>query len=199
MKVLAVTNMYPTPEMPAFATFVKNQVESVRREGVEVDVFFVNGRKHTLNYLWGFPRLWARLLTHRYDLIHAHYVFSGLIARAQCLYPLVLTHHGPEVFRPVVLTHHGLKVFKTWQAIPSRIITPLADRVIVRTEEMREKLGCPEAEIISAGIDLSQFKPMPQAECRTALGLPQDKKLVLWAGEYFRSEKRMMFHTVPQQ
>jgi len=177
MRVLALTNMYPTPEMPAFATFVRNQVESVRREGVEVDVFFVNGRKNGLNYLWGYPRFWAWLATHRYDLIHAHYVFSGLIARAQFLYPVVLTHHGPEVF-------------KTWEALPCRIITPLVDRVIVRTQEMKERLGCERAEIIPAGIDLELFEPRPREECRRSLDLPGDKKLVLWAGEYFRPEKR---------
>jgi len=99
MRVLVVTNMYPTPEMPFFGTFVNEQVEYLRKQGVEVDVFFVNGNKSALNYLWAFPRLWARLLTRRYDLNHAHYVFSGIIARAQLLYPVVLTHHGSQVFQ----------------------------------------------------------------------------------------------------
>lgn len=177
MKVLVVTPMYPIPEMPAFGTFIKSQVESVRQEGVEVDVLFINGRKNALNYLWGFARLWAWLLTHRYDLIHAHYVFAGIIARAQLLYP-------------VILTHTGAQVFQGWQVIPCRIITPLVDKVIVRTREMKEGLGCSTAEIIPAGVDLDLFKPMPQRECRRSLGLPIDKKLVLWAGEYFRPEKR---------
>ena len=57
MRVLVVTNMYPTAEMPFLGTFVKEQVESLRKEGVEVDVLFVNGKKNTLNYLWGFARL----------------------------------------------------------------------------------------------------------------------------------------------
>jgi len=177
MKVLAVTNMYPTPDMPAFGTFIESEVESLRREGVEVDLLFVNGRKNTINYLWGIPRLWAKLLTNRYDVIHAHYVFSGFIARAQILHPVVLTHHGVEVFRG-------------WQAVPCRIITPLVDRVIVRSQEMKRRLGCDEAEVIPAGIDFTLFKPLPQQECRQLLELPLDKKLILWAGEYFRSEKR---------
>jgi teichuronic acid biosynthesis glycosyltransferase TuaC len=177
MKVLAVTNMYPTPAMPAFGTFIESEVESLRREGIEVDLLFINGRKNTINYLWGIPRLWAKLLTHRYDVIHAHYVFSGFIARAQILYPVVLTHHGVEVFRG-------------WQSVPCRIITPLVDRVIVRSQEMKRRLRCDEAEVIPAGIDFTLFKPLPQQECRQLLELPLDKKLILWAGEYFRLEKR---------
>ncbi len=177
MKVLVVTNLYPNAQMPAFGTFIKDQVDSVRQKGVEIDVLFINGKKSKLNYLWGFPRLWARLLTKRYDLIHAHYVFSGIIARAQFLYPVILTHTGGQVF-------HG------WQALPCRIVSRLVDRVIVRSREMKDKLGCIQAEIIPAGVDFDLFKPTSQEECRRQLDLPLDKKLVLWAGEYFTPVKR---------
>src|SRR5512138_477787 len=106
MKVLVLTNMYPKPDKPGFGIFVREQVESLRKEGAEVDVLFIDGSRRKLNYLWGIFRLWGRLLGHRYDLIHAHYVFSGMVARTQFLYP-------------VVVTHHGLEVFMTWQRVPS--------------------------------------------------------------------------------
>jgi teichuronic acid biosynthesis glycosyltransferase TuaC len=177
MKVLVVTNMYPTPEKPALGTFVKEQVDSLKKEGVDVDVFGVDGSKNKLAYLWGLFRFWARLLHQRYDIIHAHYVFSGFIARAQYLYP-------------VVLTHHGLEVFKTWQRFPCRIITPLVDQVILVSEEQKRKLGCKTAEIIPCGINLEFFKPVPREEARRKLSLPLDKKLVLWVGNHLRPEKR---------
>jgi glycosyltransferase involved in cell wall biosynthesis len=177
MKVLLVTNMYPIREMPSFGTFVRKQVESLRREGVDIEVFFVNGRKSSFNYLWAFPRLWMRLLTRHYDLLHAHYVHSGLIARAQFLHPVVLTHHGPEVFR-------------TWQGTVSRLLTPCVDRAIVVSEEMKERGRLSKAYVIPCGIDFKLFSPVPQKQAREELNLPQDKKLVLWAGEHFRPEKR---------
>lgn len=177
MRVLLVTNMYPVPEMPSFGTFVQKQVESLRKQGIEIDVFFINGRKNTLNYLWAFPRFWGRLITKRYDLIHAHYVLSGIVARAQLLYPVVLTHHGPEVFR-------------TWQATVSRVLTPLVDRAIVVSEEMKQKGRLSKAHVIPCGIDFDLFRPIPRKQAREELNLPQEKKLVLWAGEHFRPEKR---------
>ena len=176
MKILVLTNMYPTKEQVSFGTFIKVQVDSLRSEGIDIDILFVNGRKSKLNYLWGIFRLWARLLTHRYDLIHAHYVFSGIIARAQFLCPVVLTHHGPE--------------FWTWQFIPCRIITPLVDKVILVSPEMYDRLKFKKARVIPCGIDFDLFKPIPREEARKRLGLPLDRKLVLWAGEYFRPEKR---------
>ncbi len=177
MRVLIVTNMYPTPEKPAAGTFVKEQVDSLVKEGVEVDVLCVDGSRHKLAYLWGIFRLWGKLLRRRYDLIHAHYVFSGIIARAQFLCP-------------VVLTHHGLEVFTGWQRYPSRYITPLVDRVILVSDEQKRALNRPDAHIIPCGINLDLFQPVPKNEARRQLGLPLDKKLVMWVGNPLRPEKQ---------
>jgi teichuronic acid biosynthesis glycosyltransferase TuaC len=177
MKVLAITNMYPTAEAPDFGPFIKAQIDSQRKEGIDIDVLFVNGQKSTWNYLWGFFRFWVRLLTRRYDLIHAHYVFMGILARFQFLYPIVLTHTGAQVFQG-------------WQARPSRVISRMVDRVIVRTQEMKDKMGMEKIEIMPAGVNFDLFKPMPQEECRRQLGLPLKKRLVLFAGDYLNPRKR---------
>jgi teichuronic acid biosynthesis glycosyltransferase TuaC len=177
MRVLKVTNMYPTHQIPSFGTFVKSEVDALRREGVDVDVLFINGRKNKLNYLWGIFRFWARLLTRRYDIIHAHYVFSGFIARLQLLYPVVLTHHRPGVIN-------------SRETPLCRIINHLMDRVTVRSLELKKSPGYGKAEVIPGGVDFELFKQMSKKECRTSLHLSMNKKLVLWAGEFFRPEKR---------
>ncbi len=177
MRVLVVTNMYPRPEAPSHGVFVGDQVESLRRLGVDVDVLFVNGRGNKLNYVAAYPRLWNALRKKRYDVIHAHYVFSGLIARGQWHTPLVLTHHGPEVFM-------------TWERHVCRVATPWFDRVIVVSPEMAERLSYANSIVIPCGVNLERFAPMPRDEARARIGLPEDKRLVLWAGEYFRPEKR---------
>ena len=38
MRVLAVTNMYPSPDRSTLGIFVRSQIESLRRLGVAVDV-----------------------------------------------------------------------------------------------------------------------------------------------------------------
>ena len=177
MKVLVVTNMYPTEDRPHFGVFVKDQAESLRQQGVDVDVLFMDGRRSKLNYLWGFPRLWKRIRGGGYDLLHAHYIFSGLVARGQ--WPL-----------PVVLTHHGAEVFMTWEARLCRMSRRWFDKLIVVSPEMQRKLDVPYAEVIPCGIDTNRFQPMAMEEARKAAGLPLDRKLVLWAGEHHRPEKR---------
>src|SRR5262245_33709394 len=61
MRVLSVTNMYPTPKWPAFGTFVFNEVKSLREAGVSVDVLVMNGRDNKWSYLRGLFNLWRAL------------------------------------------------------------------------------------------------------------------------------------------
>ncbi len=178
MRVLVVTNMYPTADKPAFGTFVRDQVESLRGLGVDLDVFFMDGKASRLNYARGFADLPRHLRRHApYDLIHAHYVFSGLVALSQRRLP-------------VVLTHHGIEVVLGWQGQLCRWVTPRVDAVIVTSGVVKRALGDEDAVVIPCGVDMARFAPMLQAEARARLGLPADAKLVLFAGEP-RPEKRL--------
>jgi teichuronic acid biosynthesis glycosyltransferase TuaC len=176
MKILVVTNMYPSADAPTLGTFVQEQVESLRRQGVEVDVFFIDGPRRTLNYLTGLLRYLPWPWTHHYDLIHAHYPLTGVIARCQFRYPLVVTYHGIEVV-------YG------WQGTLCKALAPFVDRLIVTSQRVRDLLGMNKGTIIPCGVDLDLFRPAPRAEERTRLGLPLDKKLVLFCGR-MRPEKR---------
>ncbi|MGE3268396.1 MAG: glycosyltransferase [Chloroflexota bacterium] len=178
LRVLSVTNMYPSPQWPAFGTFVFNEVQSLRAAGVQVDVLMINGRASTANYARGLLEFWRALHRRHYDVVHAHYVLTGFITRLQWGTPVVLTHHGPEVIG-----------FPRWQTWLAKLITPLFDQVIYRTEEMRRALADRNGWVITAGIDLDRFTPIPREEARARLGLPREGPLVLWAGEFWRPEK----------
>ncbi len=178
MRVLVVTNMYPYEAKPWSGVFVRDQVESLRKNGIEVDVLLAEGPKNRLNYPLGILRLWKALREKSYDLIHAHYVYSGLVARAQWR-------------RPVVLTHHGLEVFHTpRQATLCRLTTPWFDEVIVTSQQMKDRLGRAGVHVIPCGVDMDRFQPEPRDASRAALGFSPDTKLVLWAGDPRRPEKR---------
>jgi glycosyltransferase involved in cell wall biosynthesis len=179
MNVLVVTNMYPTAGSPAVGTFVYDQVASLRAAGVHVDVLHMDSRASKWSYVRGLFKLRRALQRRRYDLIHAHYVFSGVIARAQWKVPVVLTHHGCEVL--------GYPRWQTWLA---KMVTPFFDEVVYVTEQMRRALHDDDGWVIPCGIDLDAFQPIPRDEARAALGLPADKPLVLWAGESWRPEKQ---------
>jgi len=176
IKVLAVINMYPYENYPYYGIFVKEQLEMLEEFGIEIDMLFLNGKKNKFNYLKGIFQILKRVRKEKFDIVHAHYVFCGILARLQFRYPIVLTHHGIEVL-------HG------YQSVLSRIISPMVGRVIVRSKEMKDKLKIKNAYIIPAGIDFDRFKPISKEKCRKELNLPLNKKLVLFAGA-MRPEKR---------
>ena len=180
MRVLLVTNMYPSPRRPHFGTFVHDEVEALRKLGVEMDVFFADGQRRTLNYLTGMAGVFGRSLARRrYDVVHAHYVFSGVMARCQARWPLVLTLHGSEVA-------------VGWTPPLSRWIARLSDWVIVTSPRVLDDLGMnlPHVSVIPCGIDLDLFTPGEQAAARARLDLPLDRKLVVFVGEP-RPEKQV--------
>jgi teichuronic acid biosynthesis glycosyltransferase TuaC len=175
LSVLVVTNMYPDAENPDFGTFVQEQVEGLRSRGVDVDVLIVGGKRRKLSYVGGLRRFRQRMHERKYDVIHAHYVFSGMIARLQRRSPLVVSFHG----EPVKLVGYLSK----WLA-------PFVDAVTVTSQAHKVHIGRQDAYVVPCGVDLRLFAPMPKEEARQRLALPQDKKLALFAG-LVRPEKRV--------
>src|ERR1700730_18654763 len=79
MRVLVVTAMYPQPDAPHRGVFVYDQVESLRRLGAEVDVLDLGSRRGLLKYVLGGWRVFITTLLRRYDVVHGHYGFAGLV------------------------------------------------------------------------------------------------------------------------
>lgn len=175
--VLVVTNMYPDAQNPDFGTFVQEQVEELQARGLDVDVLVVGGKRRKLSYLDGARHFRRRTLERRYDLIHAHYVFSGFIARLQ---------HSV----PVLVSFHGAAEMVGWVGLLCKVLAPLADAVTVTSQQHKRQLGRKDAHVVPCGVDLKLFGPAPKGEARHNLGLPLDKKLVLFVG-ILRPEKRL--------
>lgn len=180
MRVLVVTNMYPTSDRPHFGTFVYDEVDALRHLGVDIDVQFVDGQRRTLNYARGTGHMLVRGVSRtHYDLVHAHYPFSGLMARAQLRWPLVMTLHGIEVTLG-------------WTAYVTRVAARLADWVVVTAPHVLEDLRYQprHVSVIPCGVDLDRFKPGDRHDARRQLGLPLDRQIVVFVGEV-RPEKQV--------
>ncbi len=100
MRVLVLTNFVPDASAPQRGRWVRDQVEEMRKLGVEVEVFsFPRGRRH---YAPATRRLRRVLRGERFDLVHAHYGLVGWCALLAGARPLVVSFHGTDVRHPVV-------------------------------------------------------------------------------------------------
>ena len=68
----------------------------------------------------------------RFDLVHAHYGLTGMVALAQRSVPTVVTFHGSDTGNPRV----------KWQAWVSWIVARRTTPVFVSRDGAR-RLGCP--------------------------------------------------------
>jgi glycosyltransferase involved in cell wall biosynthesis len=178
-RVLAVTNLWPTEADPGFGSFVKAQMESLRPLGVDFDVLFINGRESRWNYVRGLFGLWRRLRSSRYDLVHAHFGLSGLVARCQLKLPLVVSFMGDDVLGRPRRDGSITGVGRFFQ-VSSFVLARLASAVIVKSNQMKATLRLASACVIPNGVDLELFKLLDSNEARRILGLEPKKKFVLF-------------------
>src|SRR5919112_2201127 len=101
MRVLVVTNLWPTPASPARGGFVRDQVEALRAiDGLDVELFtFELG---TREYARAAVALARRYRGERFDVVHAHFGLCGWSALAVRGAPHVVTFHGTDLAHPKV-------------------------------------------------------------------------------------------------
>jgi glycosyltransferase involved in cell wall biosynthesis len=189
LRVLAVTNMWPSDDDPSYGSFVQDQMESLRSIGVDYDVFFVNGSTSRWNYARGVRDLQKYLRGKRFDLIHAHFGLSGWIARCQVSLPIVLTFHGDDLLGKFRFDGSITALGRFFQA-SSLMLAPLARAVIVQSREMQKMLRFARSYVIPCGIDLDLFRPMDQREARGVLGLDPREKFLIFAYDPAEQRKR---------
>lgn len=144
--------------------------QGVERLGYEADYFPIGGTFSRWNYLKAAIKFFLMSLRgelDRYDIIHAHYGFHGVVARCQFRRPLVLTLMGSDVYRK-------------WERLIARVLVRFVSAVIVPGAQMAALIDNYPVDVIPYGTDISIFKPMDMMTMREKLGLPKDKKLVLF-------------------
>ena len=156
MKVLLVTNMYPTELTPYYGIFVKEQEQSIVKNfpDVNYEIEFIDARKDKLLYAKSFFQVVRKINHGDYDLVHVHYGFSGLFLLNPFLkkIPVILTLHGGDI-----LPEQG----KRFQVSLVRRILKKVDVAITLNERMdcMVKKYAKETHIIPCSVDTNFFTP----------------------------------------
>src|SRR5260370_13161597 len=140
LRVLMITSEWPT-DSGHTAHFVSRQFRFLRAAGVDVDVFPFRGNKHPLRYLAAWARLRIRMWVGRYDLVHAQFGQSGVLALPTHL-PLVVTFRGSDVFGILGRDCRPTLAGRLLQWL-SRRVPRRADAAILGSEHLRQYLSHP--------------------------------------------------------
>ena len=179
MRALIVTNMWPSPAAPALGSFVRDQVDALRRAGgetleLEVFAFPPGGYASAARALRGLDR------SRPFDVVHAHFGLSAWPALAAPARARAVTLHGTD------LRHPRTRVL-------TRLVLPRIDLVATVSEQLSREL--PErvrsrAAVLPCGVAIDRFRPTPRSEARAELGLDPDGRYLLFPSDPARPGKR---------
>jgi len=176
MRILVVTNMYPTPERPRRGVFVKRQVEALENGGHEVQVIHLDTATSRYAYARGVGRVRAAERSWSPDVVHVHFGMS-LVAAVLCRSPVVVTYHGSDLA-------------VGWKRFLSLTFSPKASARVVVAPQMREALGRPEVHVIPCGVAVEELPgALDRSAARTRLDIGPET-LLLFPSSPARPEKR---------
>lgn len=182
MRILIVTNMYPTRERPEFGVFVRDQLDALSRiHGLKTELYVIEGGGMRA-YRKAVRPLRKHLKRHHYDIVHAHYGLTGWVARRAKANPLVTTYHGTD------LRHE--KIGK-W----SRRLARRVDQAAVVSEDLGQELAMVKKlkrplAVLPTGVDLRRFVQSDRTAARIELGIDPEGSYLLFPADPARPEKR---------
>jgi glycosyltransferase involved in cell wall biosynthesis len=188
VRVLVVTNLYPTERRPGLGPFVRDQVNALRQiDGLEIELHSFDPPGGIRPYLSEALKLAREQRGRRYEVVHAHYGLTGFCA---------LAVRGT---RARVVTFHGDDLRLRKVAPISRLVARLADLPATVSANLARSeaagLGGPgtrrRVAVLPCGIDIDRLRPLDRRDARRQLGLDPDGRYVLFPADPARPEKRV--------
>jgi teichuronic acid biosynthesis glycosyltransferase TuaC len=182
VRVLVVTNFEPDDSAPQRGRWVRDQIDEVRRRGVDVDVFSFPPGSH--EYIPATRRLRSLLRRQRFDLVHAHYGLPGWCALLAGAKPLIVTFHGTDVRHRIVgpLSHRLAWRVDLVAAVSRALFAPEAGRPGLP--------AVPGSAVLPCGPDLERFVAISRPRARESLGLDPAGRYLFFPANPSRREKR---------
>ena len=182
MRVLHITCNYPTKEHPVYGIFVKEQVESLQKEGIECDVLFSNGKEKggMREHRASISKVRKLLRENHYDVIHCHHSISGLI--------LLLA--GGVFSNKCVLSYQNDPTREFGGKWLFRVLYPFFNKVIIKNTS--PYLDKKKVIYLPNGTNAEFFKPMDRNACREKLGWDKEMHYILYmdSNKGTRTQKR---------
>jgi glycosyltransferase involved in cell wall biosynthesis len=183
VKLLVITNMYPSASRPSFGTFVKRQVDALSLAGCDQDLMIIESWRSRQEYLRAIFEVRRGVRSNHYDLVHAYYGLCGFVAAFQAKVPLVVTYCGSDL-NPGFAGHAKAPLKSRVIVALGQLASLRACECIVQSREMFERLLWSRARqrtrILTCGVDLDLFKPGAREEARTRLGWSSSERVILF-------------------
>ena len=152
------------------------QAAGIVDAGVDVHFFEIRGRGVT-GYVNNIIKLKKHLRNNSYDVIHAHYGLSGIVASLARAKPLIVTIMGSELYLSRIL--RNIMIF---------FIRNIWKKTLVQSEQMKVITGVNHTVVLPNGVDINRFASVIRKEALQKTGFNQGKHII-WVSDPMRPEK----------
>lgn len=171
----------------SISPIVKNQADSLHNETCSISFFGIKG-KGIKGYLKNVLTLREFLAENSFDVIHAHYSFSGIVASLAGAKPLVVSLMGSDIKS----SYLGKLIIRSFNFL-------FWDIVIVKSNDSKQTLGIDDVHVVPNGVSFARFYPQDLTECKKKLEWNLNKKHILFAADPSRPEKNFaLLHEASQ-
>ena len=171
MKILVVSNMYPSPAFPSYGVFVRNFCRGLEAGGIAYDLAVMhrgaNKGQKLLNYLTFYLKAFFKSLFGTYDLVYVHYASHSsvpvLLARKLRKFRLFTNLHGSDAVPENASQEKMQRYTAAAVSCSERVIVPSAyfqNLVAEKYAISKEKIQV----CASGGVDTRVFYPRPTEE-----------------------------------
>ena len=189
LKVLFVTNLYPTHENPDFGVFTRDQIENIKADKVYGDILFINAmEKGPIEYLKAIKKI--NQSYKKYDLVHCFHGLTLIITYIATLRKPILVSFLNEIKFESYKKNKIINKFFTliyYTIIKSnRVFIILKDKIPSNLSLKGRSFYLPN------GIDLSAFYPINREIAKNKLNLDNNKTYILFVSSKakLRGQKR---------
>jgi len=163
----------------AVSPFIIEQVESLKKIDIHIEYFLIKGKGWT-GYLKSLSKLKKKIKNKKFNLIHAHYGLSGLLATLQRRIPVIITFHGSDI---------NINKNYKWSFIASRLSSK--NIFVHKNQPKKLKVMLNEKDIIPCGINLKIFQPKDKVALRKKLDWDQKKVYILFSSSFDKPVKNV--------
>lgn len=162
--------------------FIDSQAESLRANGVKIEYFLIQG-KGSWGYLRNIFKLRKYLSENKYDILHAHYALTGVVALLVLVkIPIIVSYMGSDLCGSYNVDGRRRPSSYT-NIIIAQVIQFFVKGIIVKSPNLFKYIYCKKkAHIIPNGVNLNIFKAQDRIQSKKRLDLPVDKKIILFLG-----------------
>jgi glycosyltransferase involved in cell wall biosynthesis len=176
VKILEVTQMWPSPEHPDLGSFLVPLTRELEALGHEVEVAAISRRGGSpTEYATLARKARAAAKDFSPDVVFAHFLFpagaAGALAARTAGAPLVVMAHGQDVANLGQI--RGITTATSWVIRRASAVIANSHWLAGRLTEQIPAAG-PKLTVADLGVDLEAFSPRPADEARRELG---------WEGE----------------